>query len=230
MGISDMQLQLAKSTIHSLDVLKDSFCLGLKQFFPLLGAWFFSLGGPVFLLGVGVVVGQIIDRLHGYRQAGPATLVGLIVPGLIIGCCWAGWTYVTLKIARGLPVKVSDVVRPINQVFSGLAVLLISTPLIGIGLMLVIPGALLFMKWQLAPYYVVDQNYGPIRALKQSWRDTDRLFVPFGILDLMFAGLHAASGVTIIGPIFCHMALGVASALVYTKWVQNDELQLIEPA
>ncbi|HEY9783998.1 MAG TPA: hypothetical protein V6D17_01260 [Candidatus Obscuribacterales bacterium] len=213
-----------KYSIYSLSVLKDSWILSLKQFFPLFGAWLVSLGGPILILVLGVFGGLAIDHLWGFKHAGPATLVGILLPGLFIGCFWAGWALVSLKIARRLPVRMRDLIRPPNQMLSALVALCITSTLIGLGMFLIVPGALLFLKWQLAPYYIIDRNYGPIQALKESWRDTDQLFVPLGILDLIFFGLHTLSSVTIFGPVMCHMALAVATALVYNNWLGDENL------
>lgn len=218
-----MEYQLIKSrTTYALGTVKDAWVLCFHEFFPLFIAWAASLAGPVLLLGLGVVVGGVADRMMGFKHAAWGTLGGLLVPGLLIGWLWAGWIYVSLKVARSVPVKFSDIFRPLGQTLSAFVVLVISSTLIGLLSFLVIPGALLFLKWQLAPYYIVDRGYGPIKALKQSWEDTKTIFIPLVLLDLIFFGLHTASAVTVFGPFLCHMALAVATAVVYSKWLIDD--------
>ena len=96
-----MEIELKKSSVFSVAILKESASLSLKQFFPLLGAWTVSLFGPVMLMGVGVIVGLIIDKMIFHlKDAGPASLLGLVIPGLLIAGFYAGWIFVTLKIAR----------------------------------------------------------------------------------------------------------------------------------
>jgi len=207
---------------YALATLRDSWVLGAQQFLPLLGAWALSLGVPVAILLFGTFGGLLIDHALGFKNGGFVTLAMLLLPGFLIGGLYAGWALISLKVARGMPCKISDLVRPLPQALSGLAVLCITSIFIGLGSFLVIPGALLFLKWQLAPYYIVDRGYGPMQALRQSWHDTDRIFIPLAILDLIFVGISALAGFTIIGPIACHMALAVASALVYSRWLTDE--------
>lgn len=227
-----MSYQLIKRrTFYALETLKDSCMLCLKEFFPLFLTWGASQAVPVILLVVGVIAGGILDFSNGFRVAAWGTLAGLLIPGFVLGCLWGGWIHVSLKVARGIPIKFSDIFRPPNQILSCLVVLAITSVLIGLGSFLVVPGALLFLKWQLAPYYIVDRNYGPIRAMKESWNDTKRLFIPLALLDLCFVGIEAASAATIFAPIMCFMAMGVATAIVYSKWLideNNPEYPQIE--
>lgn len=227
-----MSYQLIKRrTFYALETLKDSCLLCLKEFFPLFLAWGASQAGPVLLLLIGVVAGGLFDWSAGFRHGGWGTLAGLLIPGLLLGWLWGGWIFVSLKVARGIPVKFGDIFRPLNQALSCLVVLSITSVLIGLGSFLVVPGALLFLKWQLAPFYVIDRNYGPIRALKESWNDTKTLFIPLALLDLCFVGIQAASAATIFGPVMCFMAQGVATAIVYSKWLideNNPEYPQIE--
>ena len=220
-----MKLELAKSSVHSLDVLKNSGNLLLQNFFPLLFGWALSLGLPVAILLTGVLVGRIVDQI-AIHKAGYATLVGLLIPGLLISAFWTGWNKITLKVARAERVRFSDIWCTIPQMLSGVVALVITSSLIGIGTSLVIPGALLFLRWQLVPYYIVDQGDNPFRALSRSWHDTSRIFIPLGLLNLVFLGLHTVSAATIVGPLICHMMLGVASAIVYDKWVLQDALEI----
>ncbi len=224
-----MEIQLKKSSVYSLAVLKESGLLSMKQFFPLLGAWIISLFGPVVLMGIGVMVGLLIDKmLFHLKDAGPASLIGLVIPGLLIGGFYAGWIFITLKIARQDSVQMTNLFRPIPQMFSAAMVLCLTTIAMAIPAALVIVSPIIFLKFQLAPYYVVDQGYGPIQALKRSWLDTNRIFVPLAILDLIFAAIATAASFTVIVPFLCFMAQSVATAIVYTRWVMNDELDEIE--
>jgi hypothetical protein len=143
---------------------------------------------------------------------------------LTIGGFWAGWAKIALKITRNIPTKMSDVLCSPGQMLAGLIALSLSTIAIGLTGWLVIPAALLFLKWQLTPYFIVDQNCGPIEALRKSWHATsDGIFIPLAVLDLIFFGLSTASGALFVGPIICHMALAVASAIVYARWLTDEE-------
>lgn len=216
---------MKRRAIYAFDTFKQSWLMSFAQFFPLCGAWIASLAGPVFLLAMGVLFGALIDNMV-FHTHGPGfiTFLGTVIPGLLIGWLWGGWIYISLKVARGLPVHFGDLFRPAQQIVSTFILLIISTTLIGLGTMIfVLPGAFLFLKWQLAPYYVVDRNYGPIQALKQSWNDTNVLLLPLAILDLMFVGLQTVTSATIVGPFLCHIALAVATAIVYNVWLTDEK-------
>lgn len=218
-----MGTELIKArAIYAVDTLKETAVLSFQQWFPLLLGWFMSLGGPVALLGIFAIVCAILDNMFFHTKAGWFTLMGLLVPGVLIGWLYAGWILITLKVARKLPIRMGDLLRPFPVVFNCLGVLLITTIAMGLTGWLVIVAPLLFLKWQLAPYYVIDRGFGPIQALKQSWHDTDRLFAPLVIADLVIYGVMLVSSPTVIGPIICHMMSGVFSALVYTRWLTDE--------
>lgn len=209
--------------VYAVDTLKQTAVLSFHQFFPLLLGWAISLGGPVFVIIISGIIGGILDHaIFHARGPGLCTLVGLLTGGALIGGFYAGWIVMTLKVARGLPIKVSDILRPLPQIINTGIVLVITTICMGLLGPLVIAAPLLFLKWQLAPYYVVDRGYGPIQALRQSWHDTNRLFAPLAIADLIIYGLMMVSTAVIVGPIICHMLSGVLSAIVYNKWLTDE--------
>ena len=59
--------------------------------------------------------------------------------------------------------------------------------------------------------------------MKQSWEDTDRLFVTLGLMDLLFAGVFSLIAATVFGPVALAMAFSMASALVYHRWLTDEE-------
>ncbi|CAN5600983.1 hypothetical protein BH10CYA1_BH10CYA1_11320 [soil metagenome] len=227
-----MEIELRKNSLFSLELLKESGTLSLQQAFPLVSAWVVSLFGPVILMGVGALVGLFIDKmiLHT-KDAGPASLLGLLVPGLLIGGFYAGWVFITLKIAKRDKVSIGMLVRPISQMFSAAAVLILSTiatALPSFTMIGVVLSPVIFLKFQLAPYFVVDQGLGPIESMKRSWVETNRIWIPLAILDLCFFGISTALSFTLIVPFAAFMIQSVATALVYMRWVCNDELDEIE--
>jgi hypothetical protein len=209
----------------------ETWTLTIRRFFPLFAAWAVSGALPIAVMLVSVVTGGVLDWRMGAEHPAWGTLAGILIPAVVMGWLWAGWHFVALKVARGIPVKFSDFFRPIPQSFSALVVLCIAGPLIGLGMLLILPGALLFLRWQLAPFYIVDRNYGPIKALKQSWHDTEMIFVPLAMLDLMIWGVGTLAAGTVIGILLAHMTSTVTSALVYSKWLtdeNNPEMPRIE--
>lgn len=222
---SDMQIELAKErSRYAISTFAQSWVLTFKEFFPLFGAWFVSTFMPVVILVFSVLAGLGIDKLIFHTSfAGWWTLAGLLVPGFMLGWLYAGWIYVSLKVARRIPVKFGDFLRPVSQSMSAFFVLVITVILTSLGTAcFVLPGALLFMRLQLAPFYVVDQNMGPFAALKRSWHDTRMMFVPLGLLDLLYVGLNFVTSTVIFGPFLCNMGLTVASALVYSQWLTDE--------
>jgi len=177
---------------------------------------------PVAVMVVTVITGGLLDWKVGATHPSWWTLAGILIPGVVMGWLWAGWHFVALKVARGIPVKFADFFRPVRQSFSALIALCITGPLIGLGMLLVIPGAFLFLRWQLTPFYIVDRNYGPIKAMKQSWHDTEILFMSLGALDLAMWGVGLITAPTIFGPLLSHMSSTVAAALAYSKWLTDE--------
>lgn len=221
---NQLNLTLAKRrTTYAVATFCDSWIVSVRRFFPLFLAWGVSGALPVAILIVTVITGGILDWKSGFTHPAWWTVLGLLTPAVFIGGLWAGWNYIALKVVRGVPVRASDIFRPLPQTMSALVALSISSVLIGLGTMLfVIPGVLLFMRFQLTAFYIVDRNYGPIRALKQSWEDTDRLFIPIGLLDLMMVGVGFLTAPLVFGPLMQHLVMTVASAEVYSKWLTDE--------
>lgn len=68
------------------------------------------------------------------------------------------------------------------------AVLLMAVPIIIGFILFIVPGFYLYLRWQFFSILIVDQNLGPIEALKTSWRLTRGRAVD---MFLMFAVLAA---------------------------------------
>lgn len=223
-----MELELFKKAgIHSFDIFKQSWLLGARKFLPLVIAWFLTLLVPLFIGGCLLVCGAMFDQWF-FHRAGYATLLGCGLLVTMLGWCWAGWNYVCLKIARGITPRFTDLFRPFSQCSSGFLALMMTSIAIGLGMCcFVLPGAYLFLKFQFTGFYIVDRDMGPIEAMKESWKDTDRLFVPLAFMDLMFWSLHFISGAIFIGPFLCFMAHQVANAVAYNTWLVDEDVTSI---
>lgn len=227
-----MELQVRKNSQYSFDLLKEASNLSLQQIFPLLTAWFVTLLGPVAVMGLGAFVGLLIDKIIFHsREAGLASVIGVGIPGLFICGFYAGWIYTTLRIARQEKTNLGHLFRPFSQMFSAAMVLILSTIATALPSFTII-GALvspvIFLKFQLAPCFAVDQGLGPIQAMKRSWKETNRIWIPLAILDLCFFAISTALGFTFIIPFAVFMVQGVATALVYDRWVMSEELDELE--
>jgi hypothetical protein len=227
-----VELELKKNSLVSVELLKESGRVSLQQIFPLISAWCVTLFGPVIFMGLGAFVGLLIDKiLFHAREAGLASVIGVGIPGLFICGFYAGWIYTTLRIARQEKTSIGNLFRPLSQMFSAAMVLILSTiatALPSFTIIGVIISPVIFLKFQLAPYFAVDQGLGPIESMKRSWNETNRIWIPLAIVDLCFFGLSTALGFTLIVPFAVFMVQGVATAMIYYHWVMNDELDEIE--
>lgn len=130
-----------------------------------------------------------------------------------------GWINITLKYARGESAEYGDLFQPISQFLPFLVAYIIYEVVVGVGsIFLLIPGIILGLRLQFAPYYVVDQQCGPIEALGKSWNATRGstwkllgLAIVVGIVNVVGA-LLLLVGLLATGP-----TTAIALTDVYTK-------------
>ena len=85
-------------------------------------------------------------------------------------------------------------------------------------LVFVVPGVLLALGFANAPFYVTDQNLGPVASLKASWASAEGqkgnlLLLLFAEIGLTLVGLAACcAGLFVVVPVVL-----VARAIVYTR-------------
>jgi uncharacterized membrane protein len=101
----------------------------------------------------------------------PVLLIGMIAFAALYNFIRVGWTKIALDIARGGHPPFAEFGKGTPRFVDFLIVNFI----IGIatfigGLFFVVPGIFIAVRTALAPYLVVDQNLGPIEALKESNR------------------------------------------------------------
>jgi len=147
--------------------------------------------------------------------AAAVSVVGIVVYAFFQG----GLISLNLKAARGDTPTIADAFsggrwfgRMIGVYFLyGLAIF------VGI-LLLIIPGIIMAFGFMLAPYYVVDQNMGPVEAMRASWRSTSGQKMKLFVLGLLFflislAGVLACCfGVVVAAPV---ISLTMAFAYLY---------------
>lgn len=100
-----------------------------------------------------------------------------------------------------------------RKIITYLITMLISTVaiLIGIGL-LIIPGIYLALRLQFSLAFIVEENVGPIEALKRSWEITQN-----HVMELLLLGLLMI-GIAIIGTILFLVGMFVAIPLIFTMY------------
>lgn len=80
---------------------------------------------------------------------------------------------------------------------------------IGIGtLLLIVPGVIVALGSQNAPFYAIDQRRPPIDALRASWESTD------GQKGALFVFALAEAGITIAGLLACCLGIFVAAPVM----------------
>lgn len=190
-----------------------------KIAFGLILAWFLALLLPCTLIGVGVMMGTITDKLLGFKQAGPFGFVGTAFPGLVFASLNAGWNTICLKAADGKEFKMKELIQDMPTIISCGIILVLSVIATTLGCcLLVLPGLFFFVKFQLAPFYAVDKHVGAIEAMKLSWAKTNEIFIQLAFIDIAFVVLKSVSSPTFVVPFFCFILESVTLACVYRRF------------
>jgi hypothetical protein len=211
-----------------MDTFKESWKVTFGTIGLLVGAWFCSLLLPVFLLAIGTGLGALLDHVAGHRGSGIFTLLGMVVPGLLIGCLYGGRMRIVLGVVDQRGPKFSELLLPIPLMINTCIAFVISTAAVGLGSMaLVLPGAFLYVKLQLAPFFILDHDVGFMTALKMSWKETGPIFIQLALLDLIFFVLSWVTGFTFVGPFLILIVSEVAAAIVYRKWLGANQTPAI---
>lgn len=96
-----------------------------------------------------------------------------------------GWTSICLKITKSEPAPFSEFFSNFGYLLNFVGVHILMGMVIGAGILLfIIPGIFLGIRLCFAPYLVLDQNMGPIEAMKASWG-----MVEGYAMKVFFAGL-----------------------------------------
>jgi hypothetical protein len=144
---------------------------------------------------------------------------GYLVTQIISAFFTVGLTRMWLDAARGIPPRFETLFSGADRFLPMLALNLISFLGVVVGCaLLIVPGVVLMIIYQLAPYYVVEGRMGPIEALQKSWETSlhqrGELFV------LALAGI----GLSLLGVAMCCMGLiatvplyWVATAVAFTR-------------
>ena len=95
--------------------------------------------------------------------------------GTFIGAFFeVGLTKIWLAAARGSAPEFGELFSGGPRYFAMLGYKMLSALVVGLGLMaFVVPGVILAMGFKFGSFYVVDQEMGPVEAMKASWEATD---------------------------------------------------------
>ncbi|MGE0322389.1 MAG: hypothetical protein AB7K71_04080 [Polyangiaceae bacterium] len=166
---------------------------------------------------------QMYGGLELHSEVSLAIAYGASFLGWLVDCLMAvGLARMFLQAARG------ETSPEFGMLFSGfdrvlpmLACLLIAQLAIGLGLvLLIVPGVFFACVFFIADFLVVDQQLGPLRALRTSWGLTKGHRLNIVVLGI-FGILASLVGVLacLIGVFAAQALFGVCSALVYLRLI-----------
>jgi hypothetical protein len=175
---------------------------------------------------LGAIPGQIAPSLAfaGVVQEDTPKYWALHVPLTIVG--WllaeffgAGFTLAALRATRSGRASFGDFFAAGGKFLVFVLSTMLRTAATVLGLLLfIVPGVIVSLGFANAPFYVLDQNMGPIASLQASWRSTEgqkgQMFaLALAEIGIVFAGLLAfCFGVLVAVPVMV-----VARAIVYTR-------------
>lgn len=104
-------------------------------------------------------------------------LMTMIAPSFIAifvsTVCYLGMLRVFIKIARGMEVKLLEVLSGYSRIWSLAAAAILLAPVVALGLVcFVVPGLYVLMRAALVPVLIIDENAGPLVAIKRSFEAT----------------------------------------------------------
>ena len=151
-----------------------------------------------------------------------------------------GKCFVCLKVARGETPKISDLFSQGRNLLAGIIAGLILFVGIWLGfLLLIIPGILLMLACYLTPWFIVDQNMSPIRAIGQSISATrgsrGRLFLYWlTIVASMIVTCCCFPVSFILGIVFlvgnAHIYLALTGQTTISSQTENEEGEDVAPS
>lgn len=152
-----------------------------------------------------------------FQQMLPGIMINTVLNIFITAFFQVGLLKIFLQAARGQFCQFGELIQGGPRFLAMVGVLLLKQLIIMVGLILfIVPGVIAALGLALAEYYVVDQNMGPVQALKASWAATEgqkgKIFL-YGILSVgvMILGLLACCvGIFAAGP-----TIQVGNALIY---------------
>lgn len=176
------------------------------------------LTGTSFIAGVLVFTGYVIanltkgDVLLNFTFSVGAKLLHTII--------FMGFIKITLKMLNWEKPKFIDLFSCIHLIFKSFFASLIYYLIVFVGLIfLFIPGIYIAVKYQFYEYFIVDKEYGPIKALNESSKITEgvkweliKLNIVCAIIDILgflflFFGLVVAVPITVSAKSYAYKTL-----------------------
>lgn len=168
------------------------------------------------VLVVSGLIGYVPQALQDMEKNGQLNLgffvwVLVIVFWLFSQLIDLGGTKIVLNFVDGKQVKFSELFSQTHVLLKGVVAAFVYGLIVVLGLIaLIIPGVYLGIRLQFFKYFVVDKSYGPIKALKESWKITRgnvwnlflfgllMILVNIGGLLVLLVGLFVSAPVTMM--------------------------------
>lgn len=130
--------------------------------------------------GIAVATSGLVQK--STSEIEPSAMIGLLAPlvgsitlsfALFLAIYFGlriGWMAICLKISKGQPAPFSEFFSNFSYFLNFLMVNILVSIVVFAGFcLLIIPGVFLGIRLVFAPLLVLDQNLGPIEAMKKSW-------------------------------------------------------------
>jgi len=177
----------------------------------------FFIGLIVIVFVINIIPGLISDYLS-------KRFVGLVI--LISLATWVlqaivsmGMIKISLAFADGKTGELGDLFACANLFFKFfLGSLLYGLIVFGGLLLLVVPGIIWAIKYQLFSYYIVDQGLGPVEAIKKSGQITDGAKGSLFLFGLLLGLINILGALALVVGLFVTIPIAmVAMAYVFRK-------------
>jgi len=164
-----------------------------------------------------VVPGAVANAL---ARSSPVLSALLRLVGMVLSLLMSiGLIHIALRFVDQQPARLGDLFARASVFFPYLAVSLLAGIIVSIGLvLLVIPGIYLGLRFQFAPYLVVDRGIGPLAALAQSGDLTRGVKLRLLGFDLLLVLVWLVGAlVLIVGLLVAMPTIILATAHVYRQ-------------
>ncbi len=188
-----------------------------------------------FLVWFGIyIVLQILSNAFGYSdQTGQISLANAIITIVVsLGMFWIWLWYknLALNIAKETTAKFSDVFVGFKKTLRYLwAYLLVYLIIIIWLILLIIPWIIFWLKLRMVPYLILDQNVGPITAIKMSRKMTKWFLGDIFVLNILCGLINILWILVLVVWLFRTLPLlMIANAYLYKKimWSQSKKPQV----
>ena len=178
----------------------------------------------IILLATAVAIAFIASLVFNYIESSAktggmdATVVALNIASIVISVLIElGFVHVALMIARGEQIEWRAFFRPARFFFSYLIASTLFTIVVAVGIVLfIVPGVIWALMFALYAYALVDEDLGPIAAMKRSALLTRGVRLELFLFFLLVIGVNILGALTLgVGLVITIPATMIATARVY---------------